>query len=55
MLWGAEFAAQVVWSGFWLDSGVLEPVVVVFSMIVGPVMGAGGVGGWVGTRLVRVR
>ena len=32
---------------------MLQPVLGVFGVVVGPVMGAGGVDGWVGTRLVR--
>ena len=34
-------------------SGVLEPVSAVFVVVVAPVMGAGGFGGWLRTRLVR--
>jgi len=37
-----------------LDSfGVLEPVSALFGVVVAPVMGAGGFGGWFWTRLVR--
>ena len=43
----------MVWSGSWLVSGVLAPVVAVFGVVVAPVMGAGGLGGWLRTRLVR--
>ena len=38
MLWSVEFAGQ----GFWLSWWVLDPVLVVFGVVVG----AGGVGGW---------
>jgi len=34
-------------------SEVLAPVAAVFGVVVAPVMGAGGVGGWFWTRLVR--
>ena len=34
-------------------SGVLEPVLSVFGVVVVPVMGAGRFGGWFWTRLVR--
>ena len=39
--------------GFWPVSGILEPVLAVFGVAVGPVMGSGDADGWVRTRLVR--
>ena len=53
VLWAVEFAGYGCWWGFWPVSGVLEPVSAVFGVVVAPVMGAGGFGGWFWTRLVR--